>query len=81
MAKVESTTISTTAACDTGRCGSCRGVVFSLTTAHLSDCTHGCHLNQRADELLEDLDQLADEIEALEDDQAEILIDRWEVAC
>jgi hypothetical protein len=43
MAKVESTTITTTAACDTGRCGSCRGVVFSLTSAHLTDCTHDCH--------------------------------------
>jgi hypothetical protein len=33
----------TTAACDTGRCGSCRGVLFSLTSAHLTDCQHGCH--------------------------------------
>jgi hypothetical protein len=43
MAKVESTTITTTAACDLGRCGSCRRVVFSLTDAHLTDCAHGCH--------------------------------------
>jgi hypothetical protein len=35
--------ITTTAACDVGNCGSCRGVVFSLTDAHLSDCQHGCH--------------------------------------
>jgi hypothetical protein len=33
----------TTAACDMGRCGSCRGVVLSITSAHLSDCQHGCH--------------------------------------
>jgi hypothetical protein len=59
----------TTAACDTGRCRSCRGVLFSLTSAHLTDCQHGCHepppvdqdqelddlLDQEADRRLDDL--------------------------
>jgi hypothetical protein len=50
MAKVESTTITTTAACDLGDCRSCRGVVFSLTDAHLTDCAHECHLDEIEDE-------------------------------
>lgn len=46
----------TTAACDMGRCGSCRGVVFSLTDAHLSHCTCGCHIPAPvADDELEQL--------------------------
>jgi hypothetical protein len=44
MAKVESTTITTTAACDLGNCRSCRGTVLSLTDAHLTSCQHICHL-------------------------------------
>jgi hypothetical protein len=32
-----------TAACDTARHGLCRGTVFSLTSAHLSDCACPCH--------------------------------------
>lgn len=40
--------VTETAACTTGRCGSCRGVVFSITDAHLTDCQHGCH-NRVAD--------------------------------
>ena len=67
MAKVDSTTITTTVACDMGRCGSCRGVVLSLTDAHLTDCQHECHdpapiqdqeledlLDREADRRLED---------------------------
>jgi hypothetical protein len=38
--------ITTTAACDMGRCGSCRGVVLSLTDAHLTDCQHECHTDE-----------------------------------
>jgi hypothetical protein len=35
--------VTMTAACELGRHGSCRGVVFSLTTAHLADCACACH--------------------------------------
>jgi hypothetical protein len=48
----------TTAACDLGRCGSCRGVVLSLTDAHLTDCQHGCHQPDPVQE--EELDDLLD---------------------
>jgi hypothetical protein len=57
----------TTAACDTGRCGSCRGVVFSITSAHLTDCTHACHEpapieDQELDDILaEDADRRLDD--------------------
>jgi hypothetical protein len=62
LARTDSTTvvISTTAACDTGRCGSCRGVVFSLTDAHLTDCAHGCHDPAPVDPE-EELERLLDE--------------------
>jgi hypothetical protein len=52
--------ITTTAACDLGRCGSCRGVVFSLTDAHLTDCQHGCHVPApvEGDDELEQLAEL-----------------------
>jgi hypothetical protein len=69
MAKVESTTITTTAACDLGDCRSCRGVVFSLTDAHLTDCAHGCH-----DPAPVDPEQ---ELEALLDREADRLAD-WD---
>jgi hypothetical protein len=58
----------TTAACDLGRCGSCRGVVFSITTAHLTDCTHGCHTPIVDDDELDDL--LANEADRRNDDLA-----------
>jgi hypothetical protein len=37
------TTVVQTVACDLGRCGSCRGVVLSMTDGHLTDCQHDCH--------------------------------------
>jgi hypothetical protein len=43
MAKTDSTTVTTTVACDMGRHPSCRSVVLSLTDAHLSDCACPCH--------------------------------------
>jgi hypothetical protein len=39
--------VTTTAACDLGRCGSCRGQVLTLTTglgAPIVPCSHQCHL-------------------------------------
>jgi hypothetical protein len=81
MAKVESTTISTTAACDTGRCGSCRGVVFSLTDAHLTDCQHGCHApepieDDELDDLLaEDADRRLDQDQ--DQDQTRQAVASW----
>jgi hypothetical protein len=64
--------ITTTAACDMGRCGSCRGVVFSLTDAHLTNCTCGCHVpepvqDQELDDLLDrEADRRLDQV--LEDE-------------
>jgi hypothetical protein len=43
LASTESIAIVQTVACELGRCGSCRGVVFSITNAHLTDCQHDCH--------------------------------------
>jgi hypothetical protein len=49
MAKTDSTVVvQTTAACDLGRCGSCRGTVLSLTDAHLAPCGHECHQQDQA---------------------------------
>lgn len=53
-----STTVVQTAACDMGRCGSCRGVVLSLTTAHLTDCACPCHEPEPVD---------VDELERIQD--------------
>jgi hypothetical protein len=61
--------VTTTAACDMGNCRACRGVVFSLTDAHLTDCGHGCHTpapieDDELDDLLaEDADRRLDMIE------------------
>jgi len=57
----------TTAACDLGRCGSCRGVVLSLTDAHLTDCQHGCHEPAPVQE---------EELEALLDQEADRRLDQ-----
>jgi hypothetical protein len=67
--QVESTTITTTAACDLGRCGSCRGVVLSLTSGHLTDCQHECHTQDQAEEVDLVLDH--DEIEDILDREAD----------
>jgi hypothetical protein len=67
MVKVESTTITTTtAACDLGRYGSCRGVVFSLTDAHLTDTAHECH----------DPAPVDDELEAIAEAEADRRLDQ-----
>ena len=55
MAKVESTTITTTAACDTSRHSLCKSVVYTLSgglDAPLQPCTCTCHLtdNEPAEE-------------------------------
>jgi hypothetical protein len=45
--QVESTTITTTAACSLGNCQGCRGTVYTLTTglgSPLRPCQHVCHL-------------------------------------
>jgi hypothetical protein len=60
-------TPTTTAACDLGRCGSCRGVVFSLTDAHLTDCAHGCHDPAPVDD---------DELEAIAEAEADRRLDQ-----
>ena len=71
--QVESTTITTTAACDLGRCGSCRGVVLSLTSGHLTDCQHGCHAPDPVQE--EELDRLlAEDADRRNDD---LVIGAW----
>ena len=51
-------TVTTTAACDTYRHSSCRGVVFSLTSAQLSDCSCSCHSPAPVSD--DELEQLAD---------------------
>jgi hypothetical protein len=61
----QDTAVVQTVACDTGRCGSCKGVVFSLTTAHLTDCGHGCHDPAPVDPELALEDLLADEADRL----------------
>jgi hypothetical protein len=60
MAKVESTTITTTAACDTARHAMCKGVVFTLTSVDLLDCTCTCHDDEPAEEEDGGLDAWAD---------------------
>jgi hypothetical protein len=44
LTSTDSTAVVQTVACDLGRCGSCRGQVLSLTDAHLTPCSHVCHL-------------------------------------
>jgi hypothetical protein len=46
MAIHQSTAITMTATCEANLCGinPCKGVIFSLTDAHLTDCQHGCHV-------------------------------------
>jgi hypothetical protein len=72
--QVESTTITTTAACDLGRCGSCRGVVLSLTSGHLTDCQHECHNQDQAEEVDLVLDE--DELEAIAEAEADRRLDQ-----
>jgi hypothetical protein len=59
--------VTTTAACDTGRCGSCRGVVLSITDGHLGDCACSCHDPAPVDPEQELDDLLADEGDRLAD--------------
>jgi hypothetical protein len=56
-----------TAACELGRCGSCRGVVLSLTDGHLTDCTCPHHDPAPVDPEQELDDLLADEADRLAD--------------
>ena len=62
--------VQTTAACDTARHRLCRGVVFSITDAHLSDCACPCHEPApiEDDELEDLLDHEADR--RLDDERA-----------
>jgi hypothetical protein len=61
-----STTVVQTVACDTGRCSTCRGVVFSITSAHLTDCACPCHEPEPVQDL--ELDDLLDrEADRLDD--------------
>jgi hypothetical protein len=75
--QTDSRTITTTAACDMGRCGSCRGVVLSLTAGHLTRCQHVCHLPDAWKEqatLTPPCDQDVD-LAPIEDDELENLLD------
>jgi hypothetical protein len=50
LARTETTPITVTAACELGT-HYCRGVVLSLTDAHLSRCECPCHANEPDDSL------------------------------
>lgn len=67
---IEQFSPTTTAACDTGRCGSCRGVVFSLTDAHLTRCTHVCHLPDVWAERVAAFPPCDGDVELSDDDEA-----------
>jgi hypothetical protein len=69
--------VTMTATCADGLCGvnPCKGVVFSLTDAHLSRCTHICHLPDTwAEQVV--LTPPCDEDVVLAEDEIEDLLDR-----